>query len=442
MILTTERPEPSLGTRGHEGVPAGIPAAAVLVVWAVLIVVAWYVGERIEASGRRILLDSAPLTGHEEWRVTWRALGAATLLVTGVAFGPALARRLPWRLLLLASVLAAAVWALALALVEGWGGVTDPLLTPTQYLHDVDAVGSVGEFLRTYPERVDGYVAHVRSHPPGMLLTLWSLDRLGLGGAGWTAVLVIGAGASAVAAVLVAVRDVAGEAAARRAAPFLVLAPAALWVASTYDAFFAAVAAWGVTLVVLATGRRDRTGDGLALGGGALLGGAFLLSYGLVLVAAVPVAVAVGRGRLRALALASAGPAVAVGALAVAGFWWFEGLSIARRAYAGSIASTRPSWYFLFANLAALAIALGPAVVVAVTRLRDRRLWWLVGGALAAVAVADLSGLSKGEVERIWLPFTVWLLPAAAALVAHRRAWLTANAGTALLVQLGVHTVW
>lgn len=419
-----------------------MPTVRVLVAWGVLVVLAWYVGERIEASGRRILLDSAPLTGHEEWRVTWRALGPAALLVAGVALGPAFAVRLAWRRLLIVSAVAAAAWALALALVEGWGGVTDPLLTPTQYLHDVDAVRSVGEFLRTYPERVDGYVAHVRSHPPGMVLTLWSLDRLGFGGAAWTAVLVIGVGASTVAAVLMGVKEVAGEAVARRAAPFLVLAPAALWIATTYDAFFAAVAAWGIALVVLATGRSDRTGDALAVAGGALLGGALLLSYGLVLVWAVPVTVAVARRRLRPVALAALGPIVMIGGMALGGLWWFEGLSIARRQYGESIASTRPYWYFVFANLAALAIAVGPAVAVAVTRLRDRRLWWLVGGAAAAVAVANVSGLSKGEVERIWLPFTVWLLPAAAALTAHRRWWLAANAGTAFLVQLGVHTVW
>ena len=66
-------------------------------------------------------------------------------------------------------------------------------------------------------------------------------------------------------------------------------------------------------------------------------------------------------------------------------------------------------------NLAALAIATGPAVAVGLARLRNARVWWLVGGAVAAVMLADLSGMSKGEVERIWLQFAVWLLPAAGA---------------------------
>ncbi|MEV6971815.1 hypothetical protein AB0M47_42640, partial [Hamadaea sp. NPDC051192] len=62
-------------------------------------------------------------------------------------------------------------------------------------------------------------------------------------------------------------------------------------------------------------------------------------------------------------------------------------------------------------------------------------------GAVAAIVVADLSGLSKAEVERIWLPFAIWL-PAAAALLSHRKAWLVAQAATALAVNHLLHTVW
>jgi hypothetical protein len=53
---------------------------------------------------------------------------------------------------------------------------------------------------------------------------------------------------------------------------------------------------------------------------------------------------------------------------------------------------------------------------------------------------ADLSGMSKAETERIWLPFTLWL-PAAAAFLPRRdhRAWLAAQAVVALLVN---HLLW
>ena len=57
-----------------------------------------------------------------------------------------------------------------------------------------------------------------------------------------------------------------------------------------------------------------------------------------------------------------------------------------------------------------------------------------------------ISGMSKGEVERIWLPFAVWLLPAGAALAAGRRmvttAWLGVQAATAVAVATMVKTSW
>jgi hypothetical protein len=63
--------------------------------------------------------------------------------------------------------------------------------------------------------------------------------------------------------------------------------------------------------------------------------------------------------------------------------------------------------------------------------------------AAAAVALADVSGLSKAETERIWLPFAVWLLAGAALLPPpSRRFWLVAGACTALGVNHLLLTVW
>ncbi|CAM5236879.1 Membrane protein OS=Streptomyces antimycoticus OX=68175 GN=SSPO_030370 PE=4 SV=1 [Streptomyces antimycoticus] len=62
---------------------------------------------------------------------------------------------------------------------------------------------------------------------------------------------------------------------------------------------------------------------------------------------------------------------------------------------------------------------------------------------LLALAVADLSGMSKAETERIWLPFLVWLLPTAALLPAvDRRRWLVAQACLGLLVNHLLLTGW
>ena len=62
-------------------------------------------------------------------------------------------------------------------------------------------------------------------------------------------------GALAVPAVLVAVREVAGEARARAAWPYVAAAPLAIWMATSADALYAGIGAWAVTLV----DRRHRT---------------------------------------------------------------------------------------------------------------------------------------------------------------------------------------
>ncbi|HVM40737.1 MAG TPA: hypothetical protein VM618_08185, partial [Acidimicrobiia bacterium] len=353
----------------------------------------------------------------------------------------------PWRRLLAVAFLAAGVWAVAVAFVDGWHGVMrSQLESPSEYLLDVPKVESAGAFLDSFVDDIDQYVNHVRGHPPGLLLGLWGLDAAGLGGPRWTTALYVAGGAAAVPAVLVAVRSVAGDRRARVLAPFLVLAPATVWMATSADALFAGVAAWAVALVVVATTASEWRATAAAAAGGLLFGVALMLSYGLVLVAAVAGAVAVWRRRWREPLVALVAAAAVLAAFAAVGFSWFDGLDATRREYAESIASTRPYAYFLVANLAALAVATGPATATALSRLRPSGLAVLVAGAGLAVLAADVSGLSKGEVERIWLPFTVWLLAATAVLVGplgrSARGWLAAQAGLALLVESAVRTAW
>jgi hypothetical protein len=67
----------------------------------------------------------------------------------------------------------------------------------------------------------------------------------------------------------------------------------------------------------------------------------------------------------------------------------------------------------------------------------------LLAPVAAAVLCADLSGLSKAEVERIWLPFAVWLVAGTALLpAANRRWWLAGQAATALAVNHLLLTGW
>ena len=419
---------------------------AVLVAWVGVVVLAHFLLERLQAAGANIRINAAPLVGTFDLRLTGRILPAVALAAAVTVAGPTLVHYLRWHSLLFVSTLGAALWAVALALVDGVQGLTAPLEARTEYLADVTRVGSPLAFLSTFVERLGDYSVHVQGHPPGMVLLLSALDRIALGGSGWAAALCIAGGAAAVPAVLVAVREVAGVASARRAAPFLVLAPAAIWVATSADAFFMGVSAWAVAMVVLATGRRGLRADVYALAGGVLFGATAFLSYGLVLLAIVPAVVAWQRRRLRLIALAAIGAAPVFLAFLAAGFSWVAGLVATRERYLAGVGSRRPYLDFLVANTACLAIVLGPAIVVALVRLRDRWMWLLVGGTLVVLAIAMISGMSKGEVERIWLPFAIWLLPAGAALVASRRgigsAWLGVQAATAIAIATVVKTSW
>jgi hypothetical protein len=150
---------------------------------------------------------------------------------------------------------------------------------------------------------------------------------------------------------------------------------------------------------------------------------------------------------LRAAVAATAGAALVVVAFTAAGFWWFTGFAHVRVIYAASIAASRPYAYFVWANLAAVSFAVGPAVYAGARRAAatPRALPVAVGllalAALTAVLVADLTGLSKAEVERIWLPFAVWLV-VPCALLPRPRPWLAAQAVLALAVNHLLLTVW
>jgi hypothetical protein len=446
------------------GIRGGLAIAGVAVAYAGAVAA----GQALTRHGLHLRLGSAvPLSGHLDVRLSARTLLPVAVGVLAVLALPYAAERLLWRVLLALSALASAAWAVSLALVDGGAALGRPIATRAEYLADVPRVHGLGAFLSGFAGHITigspgfAWVTHVSGHPPGALLAFVALDRLGLGGPGWAAALCIGAGASAAAAALVAVRPLAGERAARRAMPFLVTAPAAVWVATSADALFLGVSAWGIALLALAAAhpvhptpsgiasvkRGLKRGDLLAAAGGLLLGLTLFLSYGLVLLA--PLAIVAGSGvaiatrRLRPLVVAAAAVAVVVAVFAGLGFWWLDGLARTRIRYQQGSASARPYLYFLFANLAVLGLTLGPAGVAALARLRRTAVARLPAAALLGIVLADLSGLSKSEVERIWLPFTPWLLAATALLPGqHRRWWLGAQVAVGLAVQTLVLTNW
>ncbi len=386
---------------------------------------------------------------------------ALAVAVAVVAYGPSLTARLPWRPLLLAVWGGALAWTWSLALVDGWQrGVAGRLTTRHEYLQVIDRFQDVPETLRDFHAHIligapDNWPAHVAGHPPGATLTFVLLDRIGLGGGAWAGAFVVTAGTTAAVAVLVTVRRLAGEDLARRAAPFLVLAPAAVWTGTSADGWFAAVAAWALALLALAvTGRRPAwTG----LGAGLLFGVTVYLSYGLTLVAVIAAAVLLlGARRLRPLPYAAAGFLVVPAVFTALGFDWWEAYRLLVTRYHQGAGGVRPYGYWVWANLACTVLVVGPATVAGLRRgggvllgtaraalLRGPapRLALLAGSALLALLIADLSGMSKAETERIWLPFALWLLPACSFLPGPR-GWLAGQAALALLLNHLVLTGW
>ena len=109
----------------------------------------------------------------------------------------------------------------------------------------------------------------------------------------------------------------------------------------------------------------------------------------------------------------------------------------------------------MWGNLAALVFSAGPllgastdhpgrrARVLHVGPDAARVATWLVGAAVAMVVAADLSQMSKAEVERIWLPFVPWLLISCALLPERwRRIGIVLQVVTALVIQHLLFTGW
>ena len=355
---------------------------------------------------------------------------------------------------LLAAVFAAGLaWMFALALVDGTQGLGHVLETPTSTAHRAPGQRSA-RLLQEYVSRIPytsapkpNWPVHVAGHPPGALLFFVGLDRLGLGGGLAAGLVVTVLAATTAMAVLVTLRVLGEEAMARRAAPFLVFGPAAVWQAVSADAMFAAVAAWGLAALALAATRRSAA---WAVVGGLLLGWCAMLSYGLLLLAD-PGARRDRQGQLVARTTVRRRPPRS------------RCCSRSRRSGSRPRGATRPA-----RALPRRGRRAAPGELLAVGRLRgaghqrraarrggprpaaeprSRRV--RAGGAAlaaagaASVLVAAATQMSKAEVERIWLPFVPWILLGCALLPEHwRRRGLVLQLAVALAVQHLLRIDW
>lgn len=436
----------------------GRSVAVGLLVWVVLVGLAigyplltgWEVRTALDP-----VLPVPPL--HAQWlpRVGAATAGALLLAAAALRWAVPLADGLPWRRLLVTAYAAGLAWALLLAFVDGPEGGLRALGFGTEYLPTARETDDVTALVREYVARIpyshpDNWPIHLAAHPPAAVLFYIGLVRVGLGGTVAAGLVTVALAASIAPAVMTTLHRLGAADSARRAAPFLVLSPPVIWYAVSADAMFAAVAAWGLTaLATAATSSRTAPMLGWSVVAGLLLGTCVMLSYGLPLLGPVALAVLFLARSWRPLVPVSVAALAVVLGFAWWGFVWWEAFPVLRERYLDGLAGERPPSYWVWGNLAALGMACGPALaggtaVLLTERWRTARVpAVLATGAWTALVLADLSGMSKGEVERIWLPWMPWLLLVTALLpAAWRRPLLAAQLVTVLVVQHLLNTTW
>jgi hypothetical protein len=396
-----------------------------------LITIAALVGRDLNQRGVPILLPSPPLIAQWHPHLGWGTPLAVLCVVVGLRLQQ-VASILPHRRLLLAGWLLNLAWMGSLTMVDGLQpGWINVLLNPNEYLHDLPRIASPATFLSiftdfiAFSDTVDGsqvWTTHVAGHPPLATLIFWLLGHVGLGGGFWAGALCILVGSTVSVALPVVLTELGAGTAARRLVPFIALFPGAVWMAVSADGLFAGVAVSGLALATRGAVRGRLLPAAV---GGLLLGAAVFLSYGLVIFGLPVIMVAIltvrRHGWRRAAppwVMATLAFAAVVGVHLAYGFNWLTGLAQLRIRYYQGIATNRPFSYFVYADLAAwlvscsplLAIGVGRALaVLARRRERPRTQDHLVAlvalSGVAAALLADLSGLSKAETERIWLTF-------------------------------------
>ena len=443
-----------------------------LVLSAACAVVAWAVvrGSAIRRSPDT-KLEAAPLVGTWDWAPSWKIIPAVFVGCAVVIWAGRGTSERPHRSEFVAIGALSFCWTVALAWSQGRATMIDPIVDRTEYWARLPKLPPATDMLRVWadPMWMRNQPVHLKGHPPGYVLILKAMAQVGLRSPWAAAALSWLAAASVAVGLVVIVRLCTKGDAWRRVAPFAVVTPYAVWMGTSADAVFSAFGVWGVVGIV-ASASAVRAKRRLLFGvlGGLSLGCAVFLSYGMAPFLIIPGLAILGAPsiswRERGLSIASTamGGIAVLAVFAVFRFWWFDGLATTRIFYWKGTAKFRPWGYFFVANIAIVAIASGPAVIAGMgavvgAGLRDARAslrslvetvdrsWVLALGAVLAMFGANVSQLSKGETERIWLPFFVFLVPLTAALghtLWSRRCWIALQAVTALVLQAGLLSKW
>jgi hypothetical protein len=387
--------------------------------WALLVAAGLLFTWLAVRGGARLGTAGAPFLGAYRPRLSPGTLLAPAVAAVGLAL---VARgwlaRLPWPAVPAVGYLALLAWAVALALADGAAGLTRGLTAEDNHLIDVDDVGDDPlAYLRTFDDRTPEQAPATRGHPPGPVLLLWGLQRLGVTNHLTVGLLVTAVGALLAPLVLTAVRGVCGEEPARRFLPVLALAPYAVWLAVSMDAVVAALGAAMVAAGVRASdsARTGQRAAGWALCSGVLLGVAAMFSYAVPWLGMSVVCLYFARRRAALNVVTGFGALLPVVGAQLLGFRWVDGLLAAQGDFATRIGPHRSVLWWAGISLVALALATGPPLYASLRKMRNTPGWPFLVGAGAAVLFSIATGFARGGVEHAWLTFFPWLTVAAVA---------------------------
>jgi methylthioxylose transferase len=402
-----------------------------------------------------VKVEAAPLTGRLIWQPSFGLILPLLIGLLTIWKFNAITQRLSFAWTSVTAAVMCGAFSVTLAGADGWSRVMAPVVDPSEYWVNLDTLPPIADTIRSWSnwQFLLDYTVHLKGHPPGFILILQLLEQAGFSEP-WVVTALCWFGLAAVVpGVMACTEKLTDAATARLVAPFLILSPYAIWMATSADAFYACLLVWGVALLLFAlhsptVGRRVV----FALGSGSLLAFALFCTYGAATYLVVPAAIvltapiagsrsgSIGTRLQVGLGAAAAAALITAGFLA-AGFWWFDGLATTKDFYHWGTAQFRPWQYFIVANIAALTIAVGPSVVVGLGRLGKTHLWVLVGAGVVAITVANVSNYSKAETERIWVIFMPLLVPATASLP-KPRLWMAGQLVVCLILQAWLRSKW
>jgi methylthioxylose transferase len=382
-----------------------------------LVLLATFAASRLDPSSASHGGTARPLNAAFNPSIGWGLLPPVAV-GTGLCFAlPALRAAKTWSFLAWSVVLG---WAFSVTLAmhsQGTAAITHPFTGPGTYWSELALVERFGlrGFDARYPHLFTDalLVPHAAVHPQGSVLFLLGLSRLTGRNVLGVCLLIALVGCLGAVPTYFLAREWFGEGAARWAALLFVASPGILLYSSaSMDVVFVTVIA-----VALAALVRAWRSDAWAVGAGCLAAVAICFTFGALALAPVAIGVAVTEARRMGRLALRRGLLVLAGALSIGLLAWialdidllatFRSSLQSQERAADQIA--RPYRYWVWANVAALFISAGigqtSAFVARFAERWRRRKPGLETVVLGSILLASVTGLFRGETDRIWLFF-------------------------------------